>query len=844
MINISPLYTFAKIAVIIQGQIKASNRINENLVIDRLLLDSRHIIFPETALFFAIVGAHYNGHKFLAEAYEKGIRNFVVSQLLPPNMLPNANIVQVADTVVALQQLAAYNRQQFNIPVVGITGSNGKTVVKEWLFQLLHKLYYVVRSPQSYNSQVGLPLSVWQINKQHQLAIFEAGISQPNEMVRLEAIIKPTIGIFTNIGTAHSKGFESQKLKIFEKLQLFKQAKWLIYRADYELITNCIEQLKQQNTEQYCFDTLAWSTNKLLCQNTNVLYVAVDKRTQHTRISTTYGNRTLRIQIPFNDDAAIENAIHAYLLCLHLGANRAEIAQQIKRLQPIAMRLELKAGINNCMVINDAYNADLQSLAIALNFLAQQQQLPQKTLILSDILESGQHSKQLYTAVVELIKQHKIDRFVGIGSKISANKGLFTGINCFFYNTTAQFLSANLLFENEIVLLKGARSFTFEHIAQLLVQKIHTTTLEINLNAIAHNTKIYRQLLQPNTKLMVMVKAFGYGSGGSEVANILQYNKVDYLAVAYTDEGVALRKAGIKLPIMVMNPQPNTFEAIVKYKLEPEIYSLSHLQKWEHFLQYLTKTKLHKTIPPIHLKIDTGMHRLGFEETEIPKLLLILKNNKNLRIASVFSHLAATDSHQHDLFTKQQIEKFSVLYQSIQAQTSYKIMRHILNTAGIVRFAKEAQMDMVRLGIGCYGIDSTGTVQRDLMNVSTLKTYISQIKNLEPTETVGYSRQGVLHQATKVATVSIGYGDGLPRCLSNGNGKMWINGQLAPIIGNVCMDMTMLDVSHIENVQEEDEVIVFGEKLPVQQVAQWANTIVYEILTGVSERVKRVYFQE
>lgn len=843
MNTVSYLYTFTKIATIVQGQIMGQT--NGELAISRLLLDSRHIIFPETALFFAIVGEHYNGHKFLAEVYEKGVRNFMVSQHLPPNMLPNANVVQVADTVAALQQLAAYNRQQFDIPIVGITGSNGKTVVKEWLFQLLHKLYYVARSPQSYNSQVGVPLSVWQINEQHQLAIFEAGISQPNEMARLEAIIKPTIGVFTNIGTAHSKGFESQKLKVLEKLQLFKQAKWLIYRADYELITNCIEQLKQQNTEQYCFATLAWSTNKLLCQNTNVLYVAVDKHPQHTRISTTYNSRTSSIQIPFGGDAAIENAINAYLLCLHLGINRTEIAQQIKHLQPIAMRLELKAGINNCMVINDAYNADLQSLAIALDFLAQQQQqLPQKTLILSDILESGQRSKQLYTAVVELVKQHKIDRFVGIGNKISANKDLFAGVNSFFYNTTNQFLSANVSFENEIILLKGARSFAFEHIAQWLVQKIHTTTLEIDLNAIAHNIKIYRQLLQPNTKLMVMVKAFGYGSGGSEVANILQYNKVDYLAVAYTDEGVALRKAGIKLPIMVMNPQPNTFEAIVKYKLEPEIYSIAHLQKWEHFLLYLTKTKLHKTIPPIHLKMDTGMHRLGFEETEMPKLLLILKNNKNLRIASVFSHLAATDSNEHDLFTKQQIEKFTGLYQLIQAQTPYKIMRHILNTAGIVRFAKEAQMDMVRLGIGCYGIDSTGIIQRDLMNVSTLKTYISQIKNLAPTETVGYSRQGVLHQATKVATVSIGYGDGLPRCLSKGNGKMWINGQLAPIIGNVCMDMTMLDVSHIENVQEEDEVIVFGEKLPVQQVAQWANTIVYEILTGVSERVKRVYFQE
>lgn len=842
MNTISYLYTFAKIAIIVRGQVRG--QINPKTIISRLLLDSRHIIFPETALFFAIVGEHYNGHEFLAEVYEKGVRNFVVSQHLPPNMLPNANVVQVADTVVALQQLAAYNRQQFDIPIVGITGSNGKTVVKEWLFQLLHKLYYVVRSPQSYNSQVGVPLSVWQINEQHQLAIFEAGISQPNEMARLEAIIKPTIGIFTNIGTAHSKGFESQKLKVFEKLQLFKQAKWLIYRADYELISACIAELKQQNTEQYCFATLAWSTNKLLCQNTNVLYVAVDKHPHHARISTTYNNRTSSIQVPFGDDAAIENAIHAYLLCLHLGVNRVEIAQQIKRLQPIAMRLELKAGINNCVVINDAYNADLQSLAIALDFLAQQQQLPQKTLILSDILESGQRSKQLYTAVAELVKQHKIDRFVGIGNKISTNKDLFTGVNSFFYNTTNQFLSANLSFENEVILLKGARSFTFEHIAQSLVQKIHTTTLEIDLNAIAHNIKIYRQMLLPNTKLMVMVKAFGYGSGGSEVANILQYNKVDYLAVAYTDEGVALRKAGIKLPIMVMNPQANTFEAIIKYKLEPEIYSLAHLQKWERFLQYLTKGKSSKNIPPIHIKIDTGMHRLGFEEIDMSELLLILKNNKNLRIASVFSHLAATDSNEHDLFTKQQIEKFTALYQSIQAQTPYKIMRHILNTAGIVRFAKEAQMDMVRLGIGCYGIDSTGIIQRDLMNVSTLKTYISQIKSLAPTETVGYSRQGVLHQATKVATVSIGYGDGLPRCLSKGKGKMWINGQLAPIIGNVCMDMSMLDVSHIKNVQDDDEVIVFGEQLPVQQVAQWANTIVYEILTSVSERVKRVYFQE
>lgn len=835
-------YTFVQIATILQGHIVELYK--GELVINRLLLDSRQITFPETALFFAIVGEHYNAHKFLTEVYEKGVRNFVVSQAIDPHLLPNANVVLVADTVAALQLLASYHREQFNVPVIGITGSNGKTVVKEWLFQLLHKQYYVVRSPQSYNSQVGVPLSVWQMSSQHQLAIFEAGISQPTEMARLQTIIQPTIGIFTNIGTAHSKGFETQKLKVFEKLQLFKNVKCLIYRADYELITDCIAQLKQQNNSQYGFETLAWSTNKLLCSNSPILYFAIDKHPQHTRISTIFRQKPLNIQIPFSDDAAIENAIHTCLLCLQLGLSLTDIERQMKHLQPIAMRLELKAGINNCVVINDAYNADLQSLAIALDFLAQQQQLPQKTLILSDILESGQHSKQLYKAVADLVIQHKIDHFIGIGNKISANKILFKQINAQFYANTAQFLAANLLFENQTILLKGARTFAFENIAQLLVQKIHTTTLEINLNAIAHNIKVYRQLLQPDTKLMVMVKAFGYGSGGAEVANILQYNKVDYLAVAYTDEGVALRKAGIKLPIMVMNPQPNTFEAIVRYKLEPEIYSLSHLQKWERFLLYLNKAQIAKSIPHIHLKIDTGMHRLGFEETDIDKLVQTLKNNDTLRIASVFSHLAATDSTEHDVFTQQQISLFNRIHQVIQNQTPYKIMRHILNTAGIIRFSANAQMDMVRLGIGCYGVDSTGTIQRDLMNVSTLKTYISQIKKLAPTETVGYSRRGVLHQTTKIATISIGYGDGLPRCLSNGKGKMWINGQLAPIIGNVCMDMTMLDISHIDNVQEGDEVIVFGEKLPVQQVAHWANTIAYEILTGVSGRVKRVYFQE
>lgn len=843
-----PFYTFSSIAQVLQARICCVAQPRAR--INYLATDTRRITTPvDETLFVALVGDKYNAHDFVLAAYNEGIRKFVVSQAVAYQQMPAADVMMVAHTTQALQQLAAYHRASFvGLPVVGITGSNGKTVVKEWLYQLLQGQYDVVRSPQSYNSQVGVPLSVWQLSARHQLALFEAGISQPNEMPHLQAIIQPTIGIFTNIGTAHSQAFDTQARKVLEKMHLFERVQTLIYRADYALIRQTISQLQHSHagTAKYAFDSLAWSSDPLTAQQCACQYVQIDKHAHHTRLSLDDARGQHQLQLPFTDDASIENGIHAWLLCRYLGVSHTHIARQMRQLQAVAMRLELKAGINHCLLINDTYNADLQSLAVALHFLEQQQQLSRKTIILSDILESGQSDHQLYHTIGELLHRHHISRLIGIGKKMSAHRHVLNHINSTFFDTTRDFLAADLAFEQEVILLKGARSFAFEDITQVLAQKIHTTTLEINLNAIVHNLHTYRQLLLPTTKIMVMVKAFGYGSGGAEIAHTLQYHQADYLAVAYPDEGVALRKGGVKLPIMVMNPPADSFATLCKYRLEPEIYALSHLKKWEQFLQYHIASHQHTRllVPPIHLKIDTGMHRLGFDWDNLAELLHTLAQAQQVQVASIFSHLAAADSPQHDHFTHQQISRFEHAYQQIKTVLPYHVMRHLLNTAGIVRFGASAQYDMVRLGLGCYGIDSTDTLQTQLQHTGTLTTYISQIKNLSPPETVGYNRQGIIAQASRIATVGIGYADGLPRRLGNGQASMWVGGKLAPIVGNVCMDMTMLDISHLPDVQEGDPAIVFGSKLPVQQLAQWANTIPYEILTGIAARVRRVYFSE
>ncbi|HEY1166765.1 MAG TPA: bifunctional UDP-N-acetylmuramoyl-tripeptide:D-alanyl-D-alanine ligase/alanine racemase [Chitinophaga sp.] len=832
------MYNAANISKILKGELLQDRGFPE---IAHILLDSRKLIFPETSLFIPLVSARRNAHQYIPDLYEKGVRNFIVSEHLPLDQYPDANIILVKDTMQSLHTLVAWHRQQFHIPVIGITGSNGKTIIKEWLYQLLEKDYNIVRSPKSYNSQTGVPLSVWQMRPEHELAIFEAGISQPGEMEHLEKIIRPTIGIFTNIGEAHNEGFLTVRQKINEKLVLFTKSDILIYCKDYLELNECVLNFHTQigkRDNQEGLQLLAWSRKT----DADLRIISVDKDQTHTRIDALYKNAPLYIHIPFVDEGSVENAIHCWALMLYLGTEQSVIQQRMDQLGNIAMRLELKQGINNCSVINDSYNSDLGSLTIALDFLQQQQQHPTRTVILSDILQSGKSDASLYEEVAGLLQKKGINKFIGIGKNISREKKMFQQVeglkNHFFLTTEAFIQQFNPQdFQHETILLKGARIFEFERIGKLLEQKAHQTILEINLSALAHNVKQYQLLLKPSTRLMAMVKAFSYGSGSFEIANLLQFHGVDYLAVAYADEGVELRRAGITMPIMVMNPEPSSFGAILQWNLEPEIYSLHLLQLFEEEVRVAGKTDF-----PIHVKLDTGMHRLGFERKDIPALALMLTESGRLKVQSIFSHLAASEDPGKDAFTQQQGRLFFEMSHELQKALGYTSIRHISNSAAIHRHP-DLQLDMVRLGIGMYGIDN-GDMQEKLRNVSTLKTTVAQVKELQAGDTVGYGAKWVAKGPSVIATVRIGYADGYPRSLSNGGGQMLVRGQLAPVAGIVAMDMLMLDVTHIPEVAEGDEVIVFGQDLPVQQLATWAGTIPYEILTGISQRVKRIYFEE
>ena len=802
--------------------------------IEELLTDSRKIAHAETSLFFALKGDRHDGHRFIESCAEQGVSNFIVSEFKDEWKNLPANFVVVTDTLDALQKLATYHREQFNIPVIGITGSNGKTIVKEWLYQLMRDDKNIVRSPKSYNSQTGVPLSVWQMSEEHNLAIFEAGLSQPGEMERLEKIIQPTTGIFTNIGSAHDENFDNQNLKVIEKLRLFQSCDTLIYCKDYNTIQLEISKVDFLPRKLKYF---TWSRKT----KADLQIGRINKSSDETEVQGIFQNRFLKIRIPFTDDASIENAIHCWATMHFLGYNSDVIAERMLLLSPVAMRLELKEGINDCSIINDSYSSDIGSLTIALDFLNQQKQHDKRTVILSDILQSGKNEEALYKEVAELLEAKNIDRMIGIGAAITRQRKHFS-IPHNFYIDTDDFLRSfsPVDFNDETILLKGARIYGFEKISKVLQQKAHETVMEINLNALVHNLNYFRSRLKPGVKTMAMVKATSYGSGSFEIANILQFHHVDYLAVAYTDEGVELRKAGISLPIMVMNPEMQSFETMISYKLEPEIYNFRLLNQAAEVLQKHSGGE--GFIFPVHIKLDTGMHRLGFEEQEMNELLIRIKNTRKLKVQSVFTHLAATDESEHDGFTNQQLEKFERMSKRIQKDFSYPILLHALNSAGIIRF-NEAQFDMVRLGIGMYGFASTWHEQRQLQHVATLRTTISQIKNVPAGETIGYNRTAKIHGDTTIATVAIGYADGISRKLSNGKGSMLINGKLAPIIGNVCMDMCMLDITNVP-AKEGDEVIVFGADLPVTEMSKSLGTIPYEILTGISQRVKRVYYQE
>ncbi|HXB13176.1 MAG TPA: bifunctional UDP-N-acetylmuramoyl-tripeptide:D-alanyl-D-alanine ligase/alanine racemase, partial [Bacteroidia bacterium] len=717
----------------------------------------------------------------------------------------------------------------FKYPVLAITGSNGKTIVKEWLYQLLSPDKNIVRSPRSYNSQVGVPLSVWQMDSTNDLGIFEAGISLPDEMEKLEPIIKPTIGIFTNIGEAHSINFSDVGQKAKEKLKLFKAVQALIYCGDHKEIDDAIKS-SLKNVSLF-----SWSEK----EGADIWIKSVKKSESGAEINAVYKGKEVSVSIPFKDEASVENAIHcmAYMLCT--GYDAAIISERMNKLQPVAMRMEMIKGMNDCTIINDVYNSDLNSLSVALDFLNQQKQHEQKTIILSDIIQSGADEKELYTRVAEVIKAKKPSKLIGVGEAISRYAGLFDMEKHFFRNTE-DFLNHinNFVFHNETILLKGARNFEFEKISRLLQYKAHETVLQINLDALIHNLNYFRSAIKPSTKIMAMVKAFSYGSGSFEIANVLQYHKADYLAVAYADEGVELRRAGISLPIMVMSPEPGSFDSMIRYQLEPEVFSFRTLQMLTNAIKRNSVTQ-----PlPIHIKLDTGMHRLGFNPEDMEQLIELIKANSQIKVASLFSHLAASDAEQHKDFTLLQVTRFKEMSDKIMKAFTYPIMRHILNSAGIVRYPA-AQFDMVRLGIGLYGVGVGENEQKKLENVSSLKTTISQIHHLKKSETIGYNRRGVLQNDAVIATVAIGYADGFGRELGNGKGGMWVRGKYVPIVGDVCMDMCMIDITGT-NAQEGDEAIVFDNIAALLQMAKNMNTIPYEVLTSLSPRVKRIYVHE
>ncbi len=803
--------------------------------INFLLTDSRSLCFPEETLFFALKSNRNDGNKYIPELYKRGVRNFVVEKL-PPNYSKefyNAVFLKVKNPLLALQKLTANHREKFNIPIVGITGSNGKTMVKEWLFQILSTKMNVTRSPKSYNSQIGVPLSVWLINKQSQIGLIEAGISQKGEMESLQRIIKPTIGIITYIGSAHQENFSSLEEKCNEKIKLFINSKKLIYQGDDQLITKCIKD------SGYSGEKLYWSTD-----DTNApFYIEhISKNKEKTTISYKWKQSIKgKFTIPFIDQASINDSIIVSLLALELNFKPKELSESMKKLEPIAMRLEVKEGRNGCTLINDSYNSDINSLDIALDFMNRRQNIDclKKTLILSDIFQSGLSKSTLYRKVSSLVKRRKINKFIGIGKDIANYSKTFNVIKeNYFFEDIKTFIESNVFknLKNEIILIKGARIFCFDKITDLLVNKVHETVLEVNLNAIVDNLNWYRKYLKPTTKLVCMIKANAYGIGAIEVAKTLEEHHVDYLAVAVADEGATLRQNGITSNIMIMNPEMSSFKTLFDYDLEPEVYSFKLL---DALIKAAEKEGI--TSYPIHIKLDTGMHRLGFDpKKDIQKLILRLKNQTSLIPRSIFSHFVGSDNDAFDDFSTKQFELFDQGSKEIQAAFDFNILRHIDNSAGIQHFPNR-QLDMCRLGLGLYGINPRNNAI--INNVATLKTTILQIHNVPADETVGYSRSGKLYRDSKIAAIPIGYADGLNRRLGNRKAFCLVNGQKAEYVGNICMDVAMIDVTDID-CKEGDTVEIFGNNLPVTYLSKAIETIPYEILTTISNRVKRVYYQD
>ncbi len=866
-------YTIDEIAQVIGAERKGTAEAKINW----LLIDSRSLCFPEETLFFALRTEKNDGHKYIEELYRRGVRNFVVEEapLLSPQGGMNhpdgntsplgedgrrlCNFLVVRSPLQALQDLAAYHRSKLNIPVIAITGSNGKTTVKEWLYQLLSPDYNVCRSPRSYNSQVGVPLSVWMVNRHNDLAIIEAGISQPGEMERLERIVKPTIGVMTNLGAAHQENFMSYEIKCSEKMKLFRSCDAVVINSQDSIVQRCAEALPEG------------------VQRMSLKVRQVEKEGNHATVHFEYEGEIGKYTIPFIDDASIENSVTCFSTVLavektlspalphngegnhaeclssgtspdgspHYGgdARRAErvavLCERMSRLEQVAMRLEVKDGKNGCTLINDSYNSDVQSLDIALDFMSRRPETrrQRRTLILSDILQSGESPRSLYSRVAQMAAQRGIEKVIGVGEEICACADYFP-MEHYTFRTLDALLRSEVFSElhNEFILIKGARQFRFDKVSDLLTLKVHQTILEVNLNALVNNVRYYRRFMQPETKMVCMVKASGYGVGSLETSKTLQDNGVDYLAVAVADEGADLREAGITANIMIMNPETTSFKMLFDYRLEPEVFSFSLLEQLIHAAEREGITHF-----PVHIKLDTGMHRLGFNpETDMPRLIERLKRQTALVPCSVFSHFVGSDGDEFDSFSHRQFDLFDRASQQLQAAYSHKIIRHICNSAGIEHFP-QYHLDMVRLGLGLYGIDAR--TNHILNNVATLKTTILQIRNVPKGDSIGYSRRTILERDSRIAAIPIGYADGLNRHLGNRGCYCLVNGQKADYVGNICMDVCMIDVTDID-CQEGDAVEIFGDNLPVTTLSDALGTIPYEVLTGVSNRVQRVYVQE
>ncbi|CAH2559766.1 bifunctional UDP-N-acetylmuramoyl-tripeptide:D-alanyl-D-alanine ligase/alanine racemase [Cardinium endosymbiont of Oedothorax gibbosus] len=816
---------FSDLVAVTAGRVVAETA---NLPITELSIDSRSKTLTPFPLFFAMVGINHNGHDYITEAYNKGIRQFVVNHSCNYSIIEtynDVNILAVTDTLEALHQFITFYRSKYRLPLLGITGSNGKTTVKEWMHEWLSRKYKTVSNPHSYNSQVGVPLAVSLLQPDHEYGVFEAGISQTGEMEKLARLIQPTHGLLTNIGPAHSQGFQNITQKIEEKLKLFTSCSTIYYCKDHPLIDLTLAQL-------YGKVLVNWSFH-----NPTADYLVTCKRlANQTTLQITRSTKSNTFVTPFQDSASIENITHCLVYLLDNGFDPAQLQRSLLQLKAIPMRMTLKAGIHRCQIIDDTYTNDIVSLRIALDFM-KQQQLTKQTVILSDMLQCATPDHHLYQELAILLAKYAIDRLIGIGPVISHYSPLFSMSKTIFFNSVEAFIAEKPSFKDETILVKGARSFRLERVVQTIEKNTHGTILEIDMHAIRHNLSYFRRQLKVGTKIMAMVKASTYGSSSSsfELASALQRHSVEYLGVAYMDEGICLRKKGITLPIMVMKPTDDHFDAILNYHLEPEIYSLALLDELAAFISERSIQPI-----PIHLKLETGMHRLGITERELDQLIRQLQHMPCLHVVSIFSHLAASQTDVHDSYTCLQVEKFIQMTEYIEKHLSINPLKHILNTNGILRFP-QFQFDMVRIGIGLHGVGVAPTIRPYLLPASTLKTTISQVKSIQKGDSIGYDRKAIATQAMTIATIPIGYADGFSRSFGCGKGRVIIQGHACPIIGNVCMDMAMVDVTGI-TVKLGDEVIIFSAAHSIDLLAEQLGTISYELLTQIGPRIKRIYY--